>query len=119
MDFSGLHMAPARIATRLTRLTCFALISAIENDLRSSIKLRIGSNGRVRAAEGPVRGVKGLTMNVEGTLTEIMVAYDWGSAKHCVQGLHEPEELLWLVVGKDGKSDFDKHTSLCSALGPS
>lgn len=59
-DFSGLHMAPARIATRLT---CFALISATENDLRSSIKLRIGSNGRVRAAEGPVRGVKGLTMN--------------------------------------------------------
>jgi hypothetical protein len=58
-------------------------------------------------------------MNVEGTLTEIMVAYDWGSAKHCVQGLHEPEELLWLVVGKDGKSDFDKHTSLCSALDPS
>jgi hypothetical protein len=46
----------------------------------------------------------------KGALTEIMVAYDCGSAEHCVQGLHEPEELLWCIVGKDGKSDFHEHT---------
>jgi hypothetical protein len=46
---------------------------------------------------------------LEGALTEIVVAYDRGAAKHGVQRLHEPEELLWLVVGEDGKSDFDRH----------
>ena len=36
-------MAPARVATRLT---CFALISAIENDLRNSIRLAVAQIGR-------------------------------------------------------------------------
>lgn len=53
---------------------------------------------------------------VEGAHTEIMVTYDWGSAKHCVQALYEPEELLWLVVRKDGKSDFHKHISFSAVI---
>jgi hypothetical protein len=47
---------------------------------------------------------------VEKTLPEIVVAYDRGISKHCVQAPDEPKKLPWLVVGKDGKSDFDKHT---------
>jgi hypothetical protein len=39
-----------------------------------------------------------------------VVADDWGSSKHCVQAPDEPKNLLWLVVGKDSKSDFDRHT---------
>jgi hypothetical protein len=47
---------------------------------------------------------------VEETLPEIVVACDRGISKHCVQAPDEPKKLPWLVVGKDGKSDFDKHT---------
>jgi len=46
---------------------------------------------------------------VEETLPEIVVADDRGISKHCVQAPDEPKKLPWLVVGKDGKSDFDKH----------
>jgi hypothetical protein len=50
---------------------------------------------------------------IEGALPEVMVTDDWGSSKRCVQAPDEPKKLLWLVVGKDGKSDFEKHT-FCS-----
>ena len=53
---------------------------------------------------------------VEGALPEIVVADDWGSSKHCVQAPDEPKNLLWLVVGKDSKPDFDRHTFFSEGL---
>jgi hypothetical protein len=55
---------------------------------------------------------------VEGALPEVVVAHDRGISKHCVQGPDEPKKLLWLVVGKDGKSDFDKHTFFSNSCFP-
>jgi hypothetical protein len=47
---------------------------------------------------------------IERALPEVMVTNDWGVSEHCVQAPDEPKNLLWLVVGKDGKSDFERHT---------
>ena len=46
---------------------------------------------------------------VEGALAEVVVADDWRICKHRVQGPDEAQKLLWLVVGKNGESDFERH----------
>jgi hypothetical protein len=55
---------------------------------------------------------------VEKTFPEVVVTYDRGISKHRVQALDEPKKLLRLVVGKDGKSDFDKHTLFSESFQP-
>jgi hypothetical protein len=47
---------------------------------------------------------------VHGALTEVMMASDRWIFKRRVQPVNKPKKLLWLVMGKNGKSDFERHT---------